>query len=83
MNKFLYANTIRDPQSKSVDKSHQYLVCKKINNQWHIIESHGSADSAARAMNILAEHDLIHGHITDIRNYQVFIKDLFEIKYSL
>ena len=83
MKDILYSDKIRDPQSKAVNASDNWLVCKKINKRWHIIQSDWSARKAMEAKNIMANHDLINGHITDIHTYQVFKKDECEIRRTL
>ena len=80
MAQIIYSHKIRDPQSQAVNPLDKYLVCMKINNNWHIVQSNWSINAAERAKSILAEHDLINGHITDTSAWQVFHRDHVEIK---
>jgi hypothetical protein len=83
MSTILYSNKIRDAQSKSVDPDEDFFVCKEINDKWHIIQSDHSAYAANKSKDILAEHDLINGHITDINCYRLFKRGLNEIRNTL
>ena len=79
----VYSNKIRDPRSQSVHHHHTWFVCKKINDNWHIVQGESTPERAIESMNIMAEHDLLYGHITDIHAWQVFKKDRCEVKTSL
>jgi len=83
MKQCVYSNKIRDPRSQSVTPDEKYLVCKKINGNWHIIQSDWSQRAADRAKKVLGEHDLINGHITDLDAYEIFHRDHVEIKEKL
>lgn len=74
----LHTNTILDPQSKSVNPEDNFFICKKINKKWHVIESHITAKQAHKAMQILADHALIRGHISDPSYYMVCRKSFLE-----
>ena len=83
MKQYVYSNKIRDPRSQSVTPGEKYLVCKKINGKWHIIQSNKTDHAAYRACYTLAKHDLINDHITDPNVYEVFHRDHVEIKEKL
>lgn len=76
----IYSNKIFDPKSTAAHPDENYLVCKKVNDAWRLIEGAHSADQAEYARNIMANHELIHGHITDLTAYAVFHRDHCNIK---
>lgn len=79
----LYANTVLDSQSESVNPEDNFLICKKINRKWHIIESHPTAKHAHKAMQIMADHALIKECISDPSYYMVCRNGVFETKLNM
>ena len=80
MKRSIYSNKIFDPKSRAVHHSENYLVCKKVDNKWRLIEGAHSAERAEYARNVMAKHDLINGHTTDLTAYAVFHRDYCDIK---
>jgi len=68
----VYQRPSNGPTDRSVEKEDAFLVCKKKEYGWLIIESQYSAGSADRAMLILAEHDMKNRHIKSFSEYRVF-----------
>lgn len=80
MKRPVYSNKIFDPKSRAVSHLDDYLVCKKVNDNWRIIEGAFSIEHAEHARDSMANHDLINGHITDLTAYAVFHRDCCDIK---
>ena len=80
MKRIVYSNKIFDPKSKAVHPSDDYLVCKKVNDDWRLIEGAYTIDRAEHARDVMAKHDLINGNITDLAAYAVFHRNYCDIR---
>ena len=83
MSRIIYSNKIFDPKSKAVHPHEDYLVCKKVDNKWRLIEGAHSINQAEYARDVMAKHDLINGHITDLSAYAVFHRKYCDIQETM
>ncbi|MBI9084537.1 MAG: hypothetical protein JEZ11_13135 [Desulfobacterales bacterium] len=59
----VYSNKIFDPRSQAVHHLDSYFICKRKNGAWHMVEG-SSQFRVEKALAILVEHDVKHGHAT-------------------
>ena len=83
MKRIVYSNKIFDPKSKAVHPHDDYLVCKKVNKDWRLIEGAYTINQAEHARDVMAKHDLINGHITDLSAYAVFHRKYCDIQETM
>ena len=73
MNVKLYSEKIRDPRSQANFATEPYVVCHKINDRWHIIESAYNLKRANTVRRYLATRATLHGRGTH-DDFKVFTK---------
>ena len=81
----LYSNKIKDPNSTSVKPDDKYLLCRRADDRWFVIESQPSLDAAVRARRVLAAYEKrTKGKDKEmIPTWMVFNKDECHIKETL
>ena len=83
MKRIVYSNKIFDPSSRAVHPHASYLVCKKVNNDWRLMEGAYTITRAEYIRDVMASHDLINGHITDLSAYAVFHRKYCDIQETM
>ena len=77
----LYANTVNDPESRSVHPDDTFYIAKRLKDQWHIIEGASSVDQATKARKALMRRAAHAGDLTLPTYYRLFLKGLNEVIY--
>lgn len=63
-----------------IDPDKNYLVCKRIEGNWHVVASHKHYELAEISRDTRANNDLIEGLISDPLFYRIYYKNTVNIQ---
>lgn len=79
----IYSNKIRDPHGKEIPPDVKYLICRKIEERWHLLEGKPTLPEAMKFRQILAAFGRISPDRHVIPDYMVFNRDECHIREYL